>query len=85
METVILTHKAARDLEQLTSEARFMLLQALNEFAMSVRGDAQKLSRRDGFRHRVGRWRVLFDDDGVTILAICFGKRETSTCKRHQE
>ncbi len=83
MKTIILTHKAARDLDKLTSEARFTLLQALNEFAVSGRGDVRKLAGRDGFRLRVGRWRALFDDDGVTILAIYFGKRETTTYKRN--
>jgi len=83
MKTIILTHKAAKDLDRLKYEARFTLLQALNEFAVSGKGDIKKLSARDGFRLRVGRWRALFDDDGVTILAICFGKRETTTYKRN--
>lgn len=83
MKTIILTHKAAKDLDQLTAEARFALLNALNEYALSGRADVKKLSGRDGFRLRVGRWRALFDDDGVTIIAIYFGKRETTTYKRN--
>lgn len=83
MKTIILTHKAAKDLDRLTPQARFTLLQALNEYAVSGKGDIKKLSGRNGFRLRVGRWRALFDDDGVTILAIYFGKRETTTYQRN--
>jgi len=41
------------------------------------------LSGRDGFRLRVGRYRVVFDEDQITILAIYIGKRETGTYRRH--
>ena len=83
MKRIILPHKASKDLDQLTAKARFALLDALNEYALSGRGDVKKLSGRDGLCLRVGRWRALFDDDGVTIIAIYFGKRETATYKRN--
>jgi len=46
-------------------------------------GDVKKLAGRDGLRLRVGRYRVIFDDDGATVLAIHIGKRETATYRRN--
>ena len=41
------------------------------------------LKGRAGYRLRVGRYRVIFDEDANTILAIYIGKRETSTYNRN--
>jgi mRNA interferase RelE/StbE len=46
---------------------------------MSGSGDVKKLSERSGYRLRIGRYRVLFAEDAVTILAVYIGKRETTT------
>jgi len=42
----------------------------------------KQLGGREGFRLRIGRYRVLFDEDRQTILAIYIGKRETTTYRR---
>jgi len=55
---------------------------ALIEYAVTGRGDVKKLAGRDGFRMRVGRYRVLFDEDRRTILAVYIGKRDTTTYRR---
>jgi mRNA interferase RelE/StbE len=34
-----------------------------------------KLVGRDGFRLRVGDWRVIFDDDGAVIAVLKIGPR----------
>lgn len=52
---------------------------ALCDYAVSGRGDVKALTGRDGFRLRVGRYRVIFAEDRLTILAIYVGKRETTT------
>jgi mRNA interferase RelE/StbE len=51
-------------------------------YAITGRGDVKRLSGRDGYRLRIGRYRVIFDEDRTTILAIYIGKRETTTCSR---
>ncbi|MBK8458574.1 MAG: plasmid stabilization protein [Phyllobacteriaceae bacterium] len=79
MKTIIFTHQAARDLDGLPSEARQSVEAGLVRYAVSGEGDVRNLSGRDGFRLRVGRYRVLFDEDRSTILAIYIGKRETTT------
>ena len=79
MKTVVLTHRAARDLDALPADVRSAIGKSLVEYAMSGQGDVKRLRGRDGFRMRVGRYRVLFDEDQTTILAIYIGKRETTT------
>ncbi len=83
MKTVILSASAARDLDNLPSDARTQVSQGLERYAISGSGDVKKLSGRDGYRLRIGRYRVLFDEDATTILAIYIGKRETSTYHRN--
>jgi mRNA interferase RelE/StbE len=82
MKTIVLTHRAARDLDALPADARRAVTEALADYAVTGRGDVKRLTGREGFRLRVGRYRVIFDDDGATILAIHIGKRETTTYKR---
>ena len=82
MKTIVFTHKAAKDLDALPADGRFAVTEALSLYAVSGRGDVLKLGGRDGYRLRVGSYRVIFDDDGVTILAIYVGRRSTHTYSR---
>lgn len=82
MKTVVFTHAAAKDLDALPAEARTAVTDALSLYAIDGRGDVKRLTGRDGFRLRVGRYRVLFAQDEVTILAVYVGKRETTTYRR---
>jgi mRNA interferase RelE/StbE len=82
MKTIILTHAAAKDLDALTSDARGAVVDALHAYAIDGRGDVKRLSGRDGFRLRVGRYRVIFAEDATTILAVYVGKRQTTTYRR---
>jgi mRNA interferase RelE/StbE len=50
---------------------------------MSGQGDVKALQGRDGYRVRIGHYRVLFDEDAATILAIYIGRRSTATYKRN--
>lgn len=82
MKTVILSAAAARDLDALPEDARNAVSDGLIDYAITGRGDVKKLAGRDGYRMRIGRYRVLFDEDRETILAIYIGKRETTTYRR---
>jgi mRNA interferase RelE/StbE len=79
MKTIILTAAAARDLDALSATARQQVSDGLIDYAMTGRGDVKRLQGRDGYRLRIGRYRVIFDEDQHTILAIYVGKRETTT------
>jgi mRNA interferase RelE/StbE len=83
MKTIILTPAAARDLDALPDAAREQITDALNRYAMSGLGDVKRLTGRNEYRLRVGRYRVLFEEDQITILAIYIGKRETTTYRRN--
>ena len=83
MRTIVLTHSAARDLDRLPQDARSSVIEALNVYAVSGQGDVKRLSGRDGYRMRVGSYRVIFDEDATTILAIYIGRRATTTYRRN--
>jgi mRNA interferase RelE/StbE len=83
MKTIVLTASAARDLDNLPAEARQQVSDGLIEYAVSGKGDVKRLAGRDGYRLRIGRYRVIFDEDRTTILAIYIGKRETVTYRRN--
>ncbi|RUU55627.1 type II toxin-antitoxin system RelE/ParE family toxin [Mesorhizobium sp. M2C.T.Ca.TU.002.02.1.1] len=82
MKTIILSAAAARDLDNLPAGVRNQVSEGLIDYAMSGRGDVKRLTGRDGYRLRIGRYRVIFDEDSTTILAIYIGKRETTTYSR---
>ncbi|RUX27534.1 MAG: plasmid stabilization protein [Mesorhizobium sp.] len=82
MKTIILSAAAARDLDNLPADVRNQVSDGLIDYAISGRGDVKRLSGRDGYRLRIGRYRVIFDEDRTTILAIYIGKRETTTYSR---
>ena len=83
MKTIIFTKQAVKDLDALRDFDRDAVVFALSEYALFGRGDVKALSGRDGFRMRVGSFRILFDEDKQTILAIYIGRRETTTYKRN--
>ena len=82
MKTIVLTHRAAKELDALPSEDRFAVSEALILYAMEGRGDVKRLAGREGYRLRIRDYRVIFDDDGATILAIYVGRRTTTTYSR---
>jgi mRNA interferase RelE/StbE len=83
MKTIIFTVAADKQLEALPQAVQNQVLDALIVYATTGRGDVKKMAGRLGFRLRVGRYRVVFDEDQQTVLAIYIGKRDTSTYSRH--
>ena len=83
METIVFTKGAAKDLDALPSDDRDSVIAGLTEYAIDGRGDVKALAGRDGYRLRIGPFRVIFDEDATTILAIYVGRRQTVTYKRN--
>ncbi|ACB96024.1 type II toxin-antitoxin system RelE family toxin [Beijerinckia indica] len=83
MKTIIFTHRAAKELDAIEGDAREAIVAALHDYAVDGRGDVKALSGRSGYRLRIGRYRVIFDEDKVTILALYIGKRETTTYRNN--
>jgi mRNA interferase RelE/StbE len=83
MKTIVFTKQAAKDLDALPATDRDAVTEALTVYAVSGRGDIKRLAGRNGFRMRVGSYRVIFDEDMTTILALYVGRRATTTYKRN--
>jgi mRNA interferase RelE/StbE len=64
------------------ARSRSQLIDALDHYAISGDGDIKNLKDRDGFRLRVGSYRVIFAEDTMTILAVYIGRRATTTFKK---
>lgn len=82
MKTIILTLCTAEDLDTLPQDAREQVEAGLHRYAVTGQGDVKALRGRDGYRLRIGSYRVIFDEDATTILAIYIGRRATTTYKR---
>ena len=82
MKTIILTLRAAKELDALPRDARDRVEAGLHRYAVTGHGDVKALHGRDGYRLRIGDYRVIFDEDATTILAIYIGRRATTTYKR---
>ena len=72
MKTIILTLTAAKDLDALPRDAREQVEVGLHRYAMTGQGDVKALQGRGGYRLRIGGYRVIFDEDASTILAIYY-------------
>ena len=79
MKTIVLTAAAAKQFDALPRDVQVQVASDLDIYAMTGQGDVKKLQGRDGYRLRSGRYRVLFAEDQVTILAVYIGKRETTS------
>jgi mRNA interferase RelE/StbE len=79
MKTIIFTAAASKHHDALPAQARAEVDIALDGYATDGRGDVKRLQGSPYYRLRVGRYRVVFDEDRTTILAIYIGKRETTT------
>jgi len=83
MKTIVFSSAASKDLDALPERDQLQVTGSLEHYAISGEGDVTPLTGRGGWRLRVGRYRVIFDEDKQTILAIYIGKRETTTYRRH--
>lgn len=83
MKTIIYMPAALRQFQALPEAVRVQIDEALDIYALYGRGDVKQLAGRQGHRLRVGRYRIVFDEDRQTIVAIYVGKRETTTYSRH--
>ncbi len=80
MKTIVFTTQASKEIDALPLEAKEAVERALNDYAVHRRGDVKKLrGRENDSRLRVGRYRVIFTESTMTILAIYVGKRDSQT------
>jgi mRNA interferase RelE/StbE len=82
LKTLIYSDRAAKQLDALPVPVQAQIIEALAQYAMNGVGDVKKLSGSDTNRLRIGRYRVIFAEDRITVIAIQVGKRETATYNR---
>jgi mRNA interferase RelE/StbE len=73
---------AERRERALPREAREQVEAGLYRYATTGQGDVKTLRGRDGYRLRIGSYRVIFDEDAAAILAVYIGRRATTSYKR---
>ena len=83
MKSIIYSRVAEKELLSLPLRDQAAIEGALEIYAMTGRGDIKPLVGELGFRMRVGSYRVIFDEDQVTILAFQIGRRTTTTYRRN--
>jgi mRNA interferase RelE/StbE len=69
---IVLSDRAKKSMRRLPANLRRRLLSAI---AALPAGDVKKLHGRDGYRLRVGEWRVLYEVAGETITVLDVGPR----------
>jgi len=79
MKTIVMSPAAAKVFDGLPTAAQQQITMGLDLYVLHGIGDIKRLQGRSSFRLRIGRYRVLFDEDQITILVIQVGKRETTT------
>ena len=65
---LIYTERARRDLERLSQAEAERIANRLAALDAGSAGDVKKLKGREGYRLRVGSYRVLFDREGKDIV-----------------
>jgi mRNA interferase RelE/StbE len=73
MKPIVFTPAGTRQWLKLAAEVRRRFDARLMEFAASGKGDVKRLKGRKGSRLRVGDWRVIFYEEGVSIVVIAVG------------
>jgi mRNA interferase RelE/StbE len=78
MMEILISKKAQDFLEGLQIKDRLRLIDKINQYAEnpeSLSGSVKKLQGRDGFRLRVGDYRILFDKSGKILHITQIGLR----------
>lgn len=79
--TVELTKQAAKSLRRLPADTRDSIIEKIEELAkdpFSPQLDVEKMQGRDGYRLRVGKWRIIYDlfKHQLQIVVIKIGDRK---------
>lgn len=73
MYRIIYSKKAEKFLRKQDKPTQLRLIEAISK--LPLEGDIKKLQGADGYRLRVGNYRVLFDVNGIILDIIDIGNR----------
>ena len=79
VKTLVFTPRAAKEFDALPTPAQAAVEEGLSRYAIEGRGDVKRLQGLDGYRLRIGPYRVIFDEDRTTILTLTISRRQTHT------
>lgn len=78
MKKVTYTKAAAKALRGMPRNVAELIVAKIEQYAAdpaSLANRVIKLQGRDGYRLRVGDWRVIFDEDGTVLAVLAIGPR----------
>ena len=75
MKTIAFTASSTRQWIKLSPEIRKRIDVRLTGFASTGTGDVKRLKGHAGSRLRIGDWRVIFYEEGQTIVVAAVGHR----------
>lgn len=75
MREISFTPAATRQWLKLPANIRKRIDVKLTIYATSGSGDVKRLKGRAGSRLRVGDWRVIFIEEGASIIIVAVGNR----------
>jgi mRNA interferase RelE/StbE len=78
MKKIIYTRAARKSLSRIPANVRQLITSKIEQYAtdpQSLSRNVVKLQGREGFRLRVGDWRILFDEDGTVLNILEIGPR----------
>ena len=78
MKRVVYTHTALKTLSRMPTNTARLIRSKIEQYASdpsSLARNVVKLQGREGYRLRVGDWRVIFDDEGAVLQILQIGPR----------
>lgn len=78
MKEIAYSKLALRTLRAIPAETAARIRSKIEQYAADPQSQANNVKRlqgREGFRLRVGDWRVIFDDDGNVLAILDIGPR----------
>ena len=78
MLNIAYSKQAIRFLRRMPANQAALIRQKITAYAenpSSLAAQVNKLQERDGYRLRVGKWRVIFDQDGNVLAILEIGPR----------
>ncbi len=78
MKTIIFHSPAIKALARIPVKESRKIRQKISLYATdpnALKGNVKKLQGRDGYRLRVGNWRVIFDENGEVLDILDIGSR----------
>ena len=78
MKAITYSKQSLRTLQRIPATVATKIVEKIEQYAAepaSQANNVKKLQNRDGFRLRVGDWRVIFNETGTVLAIVEIGSR----------